>query len=118
MPDRYPAMDIILGGLATHKFSRLLSKASVTSPLRAPFATFEEPAGNSEHVERPRGQHGVRHTLGELLTCPFCLGPWIAGAYLVGLATAPRAARTWAAMFAVTAVSDSLQHAYAGLADD
>jgi hypothetical protein len=99
-PTRYSLGDLVVGGLATHKFSRLLAKGSVTSPLRAPFTQFEEAAGNSEHHEVPRGEHGVRHTVGELLTCPFC-----------------RAARGWAAVFAVTGISDFLQPAYARLSN-
>jgi hypothetical protein len=55
----------------------------------------------------------MRHTVGELLTCPFCLGQWVGTGYVAGLALAPRAARTWAAVFTVTAVSDLLQHFYA-----
>ena len=57
----------------------------------------------------------MRHTIGELLTCPFCMDVWIGTAYVGALQVAPRAARTWAAVFAVTAVSDFLQHAYARL---
>jgi hypothetical protein len=116
-PGRYTLVDLVVGGVATHKFSRLIAKGSVTSPLRAPFTQFEEAAGASEHVEVPRGEHGVRHTVGELLTCPFCLAVWIGTAYVAGLGVAPRAARAWAAVFAVTGVSDFLQHAYARLAD-
>jgi hypothetical protein len=111
-PERYAVADVLLGGLATHKFSRLLAKGSVTSPLRAPFTEFTEAAGSSEQNERPRGAHGFRHTVGELLTCPFCLGVWIGTAYVAGLALAPRTTRAWAATFAVTGVSDFLQHAY------
>jgi hypothetical protein len=112
LPERYALADVALGGLATHKFTRLLSKASVTSPLRAPFTTFEEAAGSSELNEQARGD-GVRHTVGELVTCPFCLGQWVGTGYVAGLALAPRVARTWAAVFAVTALSDFLQQAYA-----
>lgn len=111
-PDRYAVSDLLVGGLATHKFSRLLARGSVTSPVRAPFTEFVGAAGASEHDERPRGDHGVRHTVGELLTCPFCLGVWIGTAYVAGLALAPRPTRAWAAAFAVTGVSDFLQHAY------
>jgi hypothetical protein len=111
-PDRYAISDVLLGGLATHKFSRLLSKGSVTSPVRAPFTEFSGPAGSGEHVEQARGDHGFRHTVGELLTCPFCLGVWVGTAYVAGLALAPRTTRAWAAAFAVTGVSDFLQHAY------
>ena len=114
LPDRYPVTDVLLGGVAVHKFTRLVSRGSVTSPVRAPFTEFEGAAGASEHEESPRG-HGIRHTVGELLTCPFCLAVWVSSGYVVGLAAAPRATRAWAAVFAVTAVSDSLQHLYARL---
>jgi len=117
LPERYELADIALGGLATHKFARLLGKASVTSPIRAPFTEFEEPAGSAEHVESARGG-SVRHTIGELLTCPFCLGHWVGTGYVAGLALAPRQARTWAAVFAVSAVSDGLQHVYDRLRSD
>lgn len=116
LPERYDVSDIVLGGVATHKFTRLLSKSSVASPIRAPFTEFEEAAGSSEHNESARGA-GVRHTIGELLTCPFCLGQWVGTGYVAGLAMAPRSARTWAAVFAVTAVSDALQQVYTRLRD-
>ena len=117
-PERYAVSDILVGGLATHKFSRLLARGAVTSPVRAPFTEFSEPAGASEHNEQARGDHGIRHTVGELLTCPFCLGVWVGTAYVAGLGFAPRATRAWAATFAVTGVSDFLQHAYARVRQD
>lgn len=115
LPERYAVSDVVLGGIAVHKFSRLVSKSSVASPIRAPFTEFEGAAGNAEHHESPRHQHGLRHTVGELLTCPFCLGVWTGTGYIAGIALAPRAARTWAALFTVTAVSDSLQLVYGKL---
>jgi hypothetical protein len=117
-PERYAVSDVLIGGLATHKFSRLLARGAVTSPVRAPFTEFSEPAGASEHNEQARGDHGIRHTVGELLTCPFCLGVWVGTAYVAGLGFAPRATRAWAATFAVTGVSDFLQHAYARVRQD
>lgn len=118
LPERYNLSDIVLGGLATHKFSRLVSKASVTSPLRAPFTRFVEATGSAEHHEEAVGSHGVRHTVGELLTCPFCLGVWIGTGYVASLTLAPRTGRAWSALFAVTAVSDVLQHAYERVRED
>lgn len=115
LPARYDVQDLVVGGIAAHKFSRLVAKGSVTAPVRAPFTEFDEPAGASEHHEHARGKHGVRHTVGELLTCPFCVGQWVSTGYVVGLALAPRATRTWAAVFAVSGLSDTLQHAYARL---
>lgn len=118
LPEHYSVRDLALGGIATHKLTRLLSKASVTSPIRAPFTEFEGAAGSGEHVERPRGRTGVRHTVGELLTCPFCLGVWVGTAYVAGMAYAPRPTRTAAAVLTVVGVSDGLQHAYARLRGD
>ena len=118
LPERFGLTDILLGGMATHKFSRLLAKGAVTSPLRAWFTTFEEATGASEHQESARGEHGVRHTIGELITCPFCMGQWVGVGYVAGLVAAPRPTRAWAAVFAVTALSDILQHAYERLQDD
>jgi hypothetical protein len=117
-PERYAVSDLLIGGLATHKFARLLARGSVTSPVRAPFTEFAGAAGASEHQERARGEHGLRHTVGELLTCPFCLGVWVGTGYVGGLALAPRATRAWAATFAVTGLSDFLQHAYSRLRGD
>jgi hypothetical protein len=118
LPDSYSVQDLAVGGIATHKLTRLLSKASVTSPLRAPFTEFEKPAGAGEHLESPRGRHGVRHTVGELLTCPFCLGVWVGTAYVAGVAVAPRPTRAAAALFTVVALSDAMQHGYARLRGD
>ena len=72
LPERIGASDLLLLGVATYKLSRLISKDSVTSVIRASFAEFQGPAGLNEVNEQPRGS-GVQHALGELLTCPFCL---------------------------------------------
>jgi hypothetical protein len=117
-PDAYDVADLVLGGVATHKLSRLLAKGAVTSAVRAPFTEFVRPAGSSEHVDRIRGDHGFRRTVGELLSCPFCLDVWIATAYVAGLVLAPRATRAWAAVFSVIAISDFLQQAYGRVRED
>ena len=113
-PERYLPSDLVIGALATQKFTRMLAKDAVATPLRAPFTDYEGVAGPAELNESPKDAHG-RHTLGELLSCPFCLAPWVAGAYVTGLAFAPRAARAWAAVFSLVSVSDTLQHAYVRL---
>ena len=116
-PSRYDMRDLLLGGLATHKFARLITKSSVAAPLRAPFTEFEECSGPSEHNERPRHDSHARHAIGELLTCPFCLGVWVGTGYVASLAMAPKAARAWAAVFTVTGIADTMQHVYDSLKD-
>jgi hypothetical protein len=116
LPERYEAWDIVLGGVAVHKLSRIIAKESVASPLRAPFTHFVGPAGSAELEETPR--EGPLKTVGELLTCPFCLAPWLSAVYVAGLAAAPRLARAGAAVFASVALSDTLQHASARVRAD
>jgi hypothetical protein len=111
LPAGYTSHDLLLGAIATHKFTRLVSKDAVTTPLRAPFTTFEGAAGSAEVNESPKDGH--LHTVGELLTCPFCLAPWVSTAYVVTLGFTPRLARAWAAVFSIVAGSDFLQQAYA-----
>jgi len=111
-PDRFPLVDIALTGVATHKLTRIISKDSVTSPLRAPFTRYKKPGGPAEVMEEVRG-HGVKHAVGELITCPFCLSPWIATALTGGLVIAPRFTRAVTAVFSAVAVSDHLQLTYA-----
>src|SRR5437763_3432858 len=55
LPERLDWSDVALAGVATHKLARLLSKEPVTSPIRAPFTTFEGPTGDAELSEDVRG---------------------------------------------------------------
>ena len=114
LPERLPAGDVALLAIATHKLSRLLAKDAVTSPLRAPFTTYEGVSAPSELAEQVRG-HGLQHSVGELLTCPMCLAQWVATGLCAGLVLAPTPTRL--AMTTLTAVagSDFLQHLYAAL---
>ena len=111
-PDRLQPLDVALLGIATHKLSRTLAKDSVTSPLRAPFMRYKEPAGASELNEDVRHQDGVRHAVGELISCPFCLAVWVGTGLTSGMVFAPRLTRLVAAAFTAIAASDFLQLAY------
>lgn len=116
LPDSYAVQDLVVGALAAHKFARILTKDGITTPLRAPFTEYEGDIGSAEVAESPR--EDLRHSLGELMTCPFCMTPWVATAYVAGLALHPGLARAWAATFAVVGGSDFLQHLYAHVRED
>jgi hypothetical protein len=114
MPERYVVQDLLVGAVAIHKFTRLVAKDAVTTPVRAPVTQFEENAGSGEVNESPREGH-VTHVPGEILSCPFCLAPWAATAYVAGLAISPRVARACASTLAMVAGSDWLQQSYSRL---
>ncbi|MEU4560344.1 DUF1360 domain-containing protein [Actinoplanes sp. NPDC023936] len=113
VPERPALADVALLSIATHKLSRLVAKDAVTSPLRAPFTRYAEPAGAAELNEEVRDEgSSVRHGIGELITCPFCLAVWVATGLTGGLVLAPRFTRLAATVLTATAVSDFLQMAY------
>jgi uncharacterized protein DUF1360 len=111
LPPRLPPGDLVVFGTATHKLSRLLAKAKVTSVLRAPFTEYERRGGPAEVEERPRGR-GFRRALAELLVCPYCLDQWVATGFVSGAVVAPRVTRLVAGVFATVALADFLQLAY------
>jgi hypothetical protein len=105
--------DVVLLSAATHKLSRTLTKDAVTSPLRAPFTRYADSGGPAEVMEEPRKGSALQHSIGELLTCPFCLDLWIVTGFAVGLVFAPRPTRLVASTFTAFAGADFLQLAYA-----
>jgi hypothetical protein len=108
LPERPTGADLALVALATAKLSRLVTRDSVTSPLRAPFTRFEGPGGPAEVEEKVRGA-GLRHAVGELVTCPFCVSQWVATGFTFGLLFAPRATRQVAGTLAALELADLLQ---------
>lgn len=113
LPPGVGAYDLVLMTLGTHKLARTISKDAVTSPLRAPFTRYEETGGPAEVMEDVRSSSSLRHAIGELITCPFCLDLWIATGFALGLVFAPRVTRLVAATFTALTGADFLQLAYA-----
>lgn len=111
------ANELLLLGVATHKLSRLIAKDRVISPLRAAFTRFDKSAGAGELEEDARGE-GMQKAIGQLITCPFCMSPWVAAALATGWAVAPRATRIVCGMMAIVGVSHFLHHAYVALEEE
>lgn len=107
-------LDVALLGVATHKLSRIVSKDFVTAPLRAPFTRRDAPEGAGEVHDEPRGA-GPRRTIGYLLTCPYCLGPWIATGLSGFLLAYPLQTRFVMRVLAAVTVSDYLHLSYSRL---
>src|ERR687893_3305430 len=100
IPERIEARDIALLGVAAHKVSLVGSQDAVTSPLRAPFTEIQEKESPKKLDEKPRGE-GLQRSVGDLLTCKFCLSVWVASFLTYGLVLLPRVTRLVAAVFAV-----------------
>ena len=113
LPRRIAPYDLALITTGTHKLSRTISKDAVTSPLRAPFTRYSGTGGPAEVMEETRNSGTVRHAVGELVSCPFCLDMWIATGFIIGQLFAPRFTRVVAATFTALAGADFLHLIYA-----
>ena len=114
IPERVETRDIALLGVATHKLSMLVAQDAVMSPLRAPFTELQEKQSPKNVDEKPRSK-GLRRSIGELITCKFCVGQWVASFFTYGLVFAPAVTRLVASIFAIVALSDHLHQTYKAL---
>jgi hypothetical protein len=113
LPERVAATDIALVGMAAFKLSRLIAKERVAAFIRAPFTEYQGSGiAPGEVDERPRAAEGPRRAIGQLLTCPHCIGMWLVSVLTVGLVTFPRESRLVAAVLSALGLSDFLQAAY------
>jgi hypothetical protein len=103
--------DGALLAMGAFKLSRIVTKAKITSFLRAPFARFVEEGDGPEVNEAPRGE-GLRRAVGELITCPFCFTQWSATLLAVSWLHAPRETRAVASLLTVVTAADVLHVAW------
>ncbi|GGQ07282.1 DUF1360 domain-containing protein [Streptomyces roseolilacinus] len=115
LPERPQPWDLALTSVATFRLSRLVSKGAVTRPLRAPFTEYGGPEGPAEVHEEPRD--GATHTVGELVSCPFCLSVWTVTTLTAAGLLWPRATRTVTGALTALAGADVLQLAYSALTE-
>jgi hypothetical protein len=104
LPERIGFGDVARLGLASYKIGRLVAKDEVTTWVRAP-VTRDEDAREPE-------REGMARALGELVTCPYCIGLWVSVGLTGALAVRPRETRLVTTVFEAQAVADFLNAAF------
>jgi hypothetical protein len=107
IPERVGAGDVARIALASYKMSRVVAKDDVTAFIRAPVT--EDP-----RAERP-AKEGLRAAVGELVTCPYCLGLWFASGLAYSLVLFPRQTRFATTIFAAYGITDFLHAGFSRL---
>jgi hypothetical protein len=112
--ERHPlelgALDVAMLGLATFRAGRLAAYDRVTEPLRAPFTdTVPDQYGTDQNVVAEGS--GVRKALGELVSCPTCVGTWVAAGLVYGLRVAPRPTRLFLGFMGTTGLAELVDSA-------
>ena len=110
LPERISLTDTVRIGLASYKVGRLIAKDRVTSFVRAPLT--EDP-----EATEPKGD-GPARALGELVTCPHCIGLWAASGVTYSLILFPRQTRLVTTIFGGQAIADFLNAAFVRLQND
>jgi hypothetical protein len=99
--------DLALLSLATYRAGRLAAYDRVTEPLRAPITeTVPDEYDAGENVVAEGA--GVQKALGELVSCPTCVGTWAAAGMLYGMQIAPGPTRLFAGILAVSGLAEIL----------
>lgn len=96
--------DLVRIGLGSYKIGRLIARDDVTAFVRAPVTRDEE----TQEPER----EGMARALGELLTCPYCIGFWAAAGLTCSLVLFPRQTRFATTILGAQAVADFLNAAF------
>ena len=104
------SLDFAMLGLASFRVGRMTAYDAVTEPIREPFAeTVEDPSGAGMTTEA-QGT-GAQKVIGELLTCPICVGTWAAAAMVYGLRVAPGPTRLFMSIMSAAGATEVLSNA-------
>ncbi len=110
-PPTGSALDLVALSAATFKASRTLSRERVASFVRQPFVEGDAEVGEEE---RPAGE-GLQRAIGELVTCPRCVGAWTAAALVSSQVVAPRFGRLLVWSLGAAGANDFLQAGFKAL---
>lgn len=100
-------MDLVLLSLSTYRLGRLVAYDRVMEPLRNFVArTVPDPTGAGDTTEA-KGE-GIQQSVGQLVTCPICIGTWIAAGLVYLLYLFPGPVRVFLTMTAVIGVAELL----------
>jgi hypothetical protein len=105
------ALDLAALSAATFKAARTLSRERVASFVRQPFVEGEADLGEDEE---PKGE-GLQRAIGELVTCPRCVGTWSAAGLAATQMLTPRFGRLLVWTLSASAANDFLQAAFTAL---
>lgn len=91
LPMSISVFDFILIGLATARLSDIISTDEVTTWMRRPFVKMETTEIADREVQTRMGRGtGLRKLIGDMLSCPWCVGVWVAAGLVCAYSMFPR----------------------------
>ncbi|MDQ3810245.1 MAG: DUF1360 domain-containing protein [Chloroflexota bacterium] len=102
---RLGPFDLLLLGLSSFRIGRMIAFEGVATPLREPFTETRLDGSGAGQTVVATGR-GPRRVIGELMSCPICLGTWVAAGLVYGLHLLPRPTRVLLAIMSTTGVAE------------
>ena len=97
--------DLLLLGLASFRVGRMIAFEGVAAPIREPFTETRPDASGAGQTVVATGR-GARRVFGELVSCPICVGTWVAAGLVYGLHLLPRPTRIFLTILGTTGVAE------------
>lgn len=99
--------DLLTLGLTAFRLGRIIAFEGVAGPLREPFTETRADDSGAGQTVTARGE-GVRHVIGELMSCPICAGTWVSAGLVYGSQVLPVPTRLLVAIMSTTGVAELL----------
>src|SRR6185295_7178549 len=87
------------------RIGRMIAFEGVAAPLREPFTETRVDASGAGQTVVAVG-NGPRRVMGELMSCPICLGTWVAAALVYALHLLPGPTRVLVAIMGTTGMAE------------
>lgn len=85
----------------------MISYDRIMDPLRAPFTRVVADSSGEGKTIVPRGT-GIRQAIGQLISCPICVGTWVAAIFVVMMLAAPNGTRIFLYTIAAVGLAEIL----------
>jgi hypothetical protein len=97
--------DLLLLGLSSFRIGRMIAFEGVAAPLREPFTETRLDGSGAGQTVVAAGR-GSRRVIGELMSCPICMGTWVAAALVYAMHVFPLPTRVLLAIMSTTGVAE------------
>jgi len=97
--------DLLLLGLTSFRIGRMIAFEGVAAPLREAFTETQVDDSGAGQTVVAAGR-GPVFVIGELMSCPICMGTWVAAGLVYGMHLFPRPTRVLLAIMSTTGVAE------------
>jgi hypothetical protein len=107
---RISPYDLALLGLSAYRTGRLVAYERIAQPLRETVTVTQPDFTGVGETVVAKG-HGLQRAVGELISCPMCVGTWAAAVMVYGLHFTPQPTRVFLSIMGATGAAELMYEA-------